>query len=326
MKICVIGDFSSNQDEGFKNIAFYLTREISKENQVLKLNIKKINLEFWKNLKNFNPDIIHYLTAPTTSSFILMKLISIRQKNARTIMSALHPQLSKFSEKLIPYFKPDMILVQSNDDKIKFERLGFNVKFLSNGVDNEKFINVTSETKKKLRERYGIDKEKFTILHVGHIIPERNLQLLPKIINKTDQALIIASTYMKMDQGIYNSLKNNGCIIWSGYLENIEEVYAMCDCYVFPVSKGHSILTPLSVLEAMSCNIPVITTKFAGLAAIFEEGNGLYFAEHEEDYNKAIKEIKSNESEKIDNRRKVSLYSWKNIADKLVEIYGEVGN
>lgn len=322
MRICVVGDFSNNHDEGFKNIAFYLTKEISKKHEVLKLNIKKIyTLEFWRELKKFNPQLIHHLTAPTVYSFIVLKLISTQCKNAKTIMSSLHPQLFQLSEKLIPYVKPDLMLIQSQEDKIRFEKLGVSVKFLPNGVDNQKFIPVSQEIKIELRKKYGIDKEKFTILHVGHIRLVRNLQILPNIVEKTDQVLIVASTYMKLDTSIYNDLKNAGCIIWLGYLESIEEIYSMCDCYVFPVSKKHSILTPLSVLEAMSCNIPVITNKFAGLETFFNEGDGLYFAEREEDFINLINDLKNLKSEKVENRKKISSFSWISIAKQMDEIY-----
>lgn len=325
MKICVVGDFSNNLDEGYKNIAYYLTKELSSQHEILKLNVKKIcTFEFWKSLRHFNPEIVHYLTAPTISSFVVLKLISIQCKNAKTIMSALHPKLIAHSDNLIRFLKPDKMLIQSYEDKVRFEKAGMDVKLLSNGVDTEKFSEIAPEIKEMLRKEYGINKDKFTILHVGHIRQVRNLQILPKIVEKNDQILIVASTYMKLNKLIHNELKKSECIIWIGYMENIEKVYAMCDCYVFPVLNGQSILTPLSVLEAISCNIPVVTTKFAGLSTFFKEGDGLYFTESENDFSNAIKEIKDNKKDKIRNREKVLSYSWKNIAKQVDEIYEEI--
>lgn len=325
MKICVVGDFSNNLDEGYKNIAHYLTKELSSQHDILKLNVKKIyTFEFWKNLRHFNPQIVHYLTAPTISSFFVLKLISIHCRNTKTIMSALHPQLVAYSNNLIRFLKPDVMLIQSNEDKIRFENIGMNIRLLSNGVDTDKFTEITSETKKMLRKKYGIDKDKFVVLHVGHIRQVRNLQILPKIVEKNDQVLIVASTYMKLNKPIHDELKNDGCIIWMGYIENIENIYAMCDCYVFPVLNGQSILTPLSVLEAMSCNIPVVTTKFAGLSTFFEKSDGLYFAESEIDISNAIKNIKNNKIDKCNNRDAVLSYSWKNIAKQVGETYEQI--
>jgi glycosyltransferase involved in cell wall biosynthesis len=325
MRICVIGDFSNNLDEGYKNIAHYLTKELSNHHEILKLNVKKIfTFEFWQDLENFSPQIVHYLTAPTISSFFVLKLISIRLKNTKTVMSALHPQLFPFSDNLIRFLKPDKMLIQSYEDKIRFEKAGLNVKFLSNGVDINKFVEINPEMRQLLRKKYGIRKDTFVILHVGHIRQGRNLQIIPKIVGKDDQVLIVASTYMKSNKSIYDELKKAGCTIWMGYMENIEQVYAICDCYVFPVLNNKSILTPLSVLEAMSCNIPVVTTKFAGLSAFFEEGAGFYFAESENDFSNAIKDLKSEPIKKFKNREKVLAFSWKNIAEQVVEIYEEM--
>ena len=73
---------------------------------------------------------------------------------------------------------------------------------------------------------------------------------------------------------------------------NIEEVYALSDCYVFPtppMNKINSIEIPLSVLEAMACNLSVITTKFGALPKVFEEGDGLIFVDDGEDGERAIR-------------------------------------
>jgi glycosyltransferase involved in cell wall biosynthesis len=40
----------------------------------------------------------------------------------------------------------------------------------------------------------------------------------------------------------------------------------MADCYVFPVhSVGDAIEMPLSVLEALACGVPVVSTRFGSL-------------------------------------------------------------
>ncbi len=79
---------------------------------------------------------------------------------------------------------------------------------------------------------------------------------------------------------------------------------------------------PLSVLEAMACNIPVISRKFAGLHKFFNEGDGLLFAETDKEIiDKVNQTISSKNSLKIKTRDKVSLCSWENIAKSLNRIY-----
>lgn len=326
MRICIIGDFSENPDEGMKNVAFYLTQEVSKQHETAVLNIKNIfSFGFWKNVKNYDPQIVHFLTGPGICSFIFLKSLTLFWKDAKTVMSSLHYTRQHFLiRKFIPLFKPHLILTQSREYDEIFQKLSCRTKFLPNGVDTKRFVFVSNDRKEKLREKYGLNQDKFIILHVGHLIEVRNLHIFKKIQQEcNNQVIIVASAHFKSDEKLYKSLIKEGCIIWSGYFKNIEEIYALSDCYIFPVRKGYSILTPLSVMEAMSCNLPVVSSKFDGLMRTFEEGNGLLFAETEEDFIQKLKGIKSGEIT-VKTREKVLLYSWVNVAEILGNIYGDL--
>jgi len=320
----MIGDHSLNQDEGFKNIAFSLTNKLSNHHEFLNLNTEKVFFpRFWIAMKKFNPQIIHYIPGRTIKSFMILKAFAFYNTNAKTILSAFHPKIAFVPKNAIRLLKPDLILTQSYKIEEKFNNLGSRTEFLPNGVDIEKFVPVSQKDKEKLREKYGIDKEKFVFLHVGHLIKVRNLQIFNKIQGEdNNQAIIIVSLHRKMDHKLYKNIKKSGCIIWRRYFKNIEEIYTLSDCYVFPVMKNHSIFSPLSVLEAMSCNLPVITTKFEGLARVFEEGDGLFFVKNEADVYEAIKKIKNGTNVKT--REKVMPYSWKGVAKRLEEIYAKL--
>ncbi|AGK60069.1 Glycosyltransferase [Archaeoglobus sulfaticallidus PM70-1] len=327
MKVCLIGDFSSNLDEGFKNIAQYLAKELSKYDDldILKANIKEIKtLKFWKKIKMFHPTIVHYIPGPTYRSFLfvnfLLYYLNYRDhSNPKIIMSTPYPKDINRFIKSLPR-KPDLILAQSNTSKRMFKSLGLKTIYVPNGVDFEKFKPVPSHLKKKLRVRYNIDEEKFTILHVGHLTKKRNLKILGELARMGNQVIIVSSEYLKVEKNIIQTLQKTGCIIFRGYFEHIEEFYQMSDCYIFPVLEGDTILFPLSVIEAMACNLPVLTRKFDGLS-IFNEGEGLIFVEKETEIIQGVEKIKKNGDIRIATRRKVTPYSWKNIAQRLREIY-----
>ena len=75
------------------------------------------------------------------------------------------------------------------------------------------------------------------------------------------------------------------------------------------------------MLEALACNLPVITAPYGALLELFEEGDGLYYARDSEGIFAAVKEVKQADSE-IKTRQKVMLYSWVNIVSTLERIYG----
>jgi glycosyltransferase involved in cell wall biosynthesis len=326
MKICLLGEYSGNLDEGMKKVASHFAEELSKEHRVLTLDLRgAFTKVFWKDIKNFESEIIHYIPGPSLKSFILLKIISLYCRDAKTIMSAMHPHVTRLSELFIPFVKPDLILSQSHKTEIMFKKLGCKTEFLPCGVDIRKFTPATIRSKEELREKYGIEKEMFVILHIGSIKEGRNVPLTEKLQKGNHQVIIVGAISTGIEKKVVQQLKKSGCLVWKKYFKNIEEIYALSDCYVFPtppVNKLNSIEMPLSVLEAMSCNLPVISTKFGALTRVFKEGDGLIFVEGEEQFVSSLEEIKSGINVKT--REKVLSYSWENIVRELESIYGHL--
>lgn len=324
MIIYIVGDFSEDPDEGFRNIAYHITKELSKDNKVLKINEKKLfSLTLWKTIIYSDyPQVIHHLTDPTLRSLFALKITKLFWRNSTTVVSALFPHISSQQKKFMSVLQPDLILTQSDETDSLFKSFGYRSRFLTNGVDTKRFLPVTKNYKEKLREKYGIDKEKFVVLHVGHVRENRNLQLFRRIHGGDVQGVIVGSDYIEVNQKICQDLKKIGCILLLGYYENIEEIYALSDCYIFPVKENQSILTPLSVLEAMSCNLPVVTRGFYGLKRIFSEGDGLLYAEKDEDFIHSLNTIRQGVTVKT--RNKVLPYSWEEICKELSRIYNDL--
>ena len=158
MKICLLGEYSGNLDEGMRKISFCLSKELSKRHSVLTLDLRNVVAkDFWKSIKNFNPQIVHYIHGGSSRGFILLKLISHYCSNAKTVASIMRfPTLSKY---ILSVSKPDLILAQSYEVEKNFKRVWCETKFLPcGGVDFARFTPVTSAVKSKLREKYGIEK------------------------------------------------------------------------------------------------------------------------------------------------------------------------
>jgi glycosyltransferase involved in cell wall biosynthesis len=98
----------------------------------------------------------------------------------------------------------------------------------------------------------------------------------------------------------------------------------MADCYLFPVRNDTaSIDLPLSVLEAMSCNLPVITTRFGGLDEIFDEGEGLFFLDDDNQLKKNVEIVREGLVD-IETRKKVMALSWEKVGRTLDGIYERI--
>jgi len=334
MNICLIGDFSGHPDEGMKVVANCLAQKLAKTHNVLKLNIyKTIKFNVWCELKDFRPDVLHYLSGPSPFSFIILRtlLLSCRvQSNHKicSVMSATQPWLPLNSVSFLRKLKPDLLLVQSNQSEAYFRRMDFCVKYLPNGVDVKKFKPTDDRLKKKLRDKYGLRMDEFIILHVGPVRANRGLDALKHVAEIKDcRVLIVGSTSFPFEKTIFLDLVKSGCIIWRKYIRSMQEIYQLSDLYVFPVEdRLGSIEGPLSVLEAMSCNLPVITTKFGCLSRMFTEGDGLFFVCNRRQIPKLVEDVRNYDVRRlgVHTRKKVVLYSWDNIARSLSEYYRQL--
>ena len=106
----------------------------------------------------------------------------------------------------------------------------------------------------------------------------------------------------------------------------VQSIVRLSDCYIFPTlnsNKTACIEIPLSVLEAASCNLPIVSTEFGALPEIFKGVSGFFFAQSEKQVIHVVRGINGDNIE-IDTREKASLFSWEIIACELDKLYKEL--
>jgi len=290
IRVCILGDFSKDRDEGLKNIAHHLSKNLGdiKEVRVMEADLNEAaNPAFFFRIRAFRPDIIHYIPGPTNRSFVFLRVLkSILCKRTKIVLSAVYPIFDDTVLRLLR-LRVDHVFCASKRLQRRFSRLGINTSILPNGVDINKFVPVRNEEEKRnLRLMHGLEPERFTALHVGHLLNNRNLGIMEGI-SSVDQGIVLASSYIGVEDKVLGRLMKSGCKVIVGYSPEVEQFYQLSDCYVFPVLRGNTIAFPLSVLEAMACNLPVITSRCEGITTFFQEEGGLYFADTEDEISKA---------------------------------------
>jgi glycosyltransferase involved in cell wall biosynthesis len=326
----MLSDYQSRTDEGVTNTAFHLAREISQRHELLHVCLqpyaKMLNPGYWATIRKFNPHIIHFVPGPTIKSFLIVRWAGFLCPGAKTVMSGTHPALTSLSKRLVPFLTPDLVLAQSPESHGMFSDMGCRTSFLPSGVDLDKFAPVSEETRNKLRDKYGLPRDAWIALHVGPLKRGRNVLSLNRLVQEEVHVLIVGSLTVPWEPAVHRGLVEGGCTVWQRYFENVSDIYGLADCYIFPTTdKDNCIEMPLSIMEAMACNLPVLTTPFRAIPNLFPQGDGLHFFSGENGMVEAVKRIREGDIAPR-TREKVAGYSWSAIGKQLEEIYCEVAS
>jgi len=271
-------------------------------------------------LRALSPDLVVYVpsASATLFSFWRARALQAMCPAARVAMVSLQPRpLGRLSRLLGRALRPPLAFAQAPWTMSVLQSLGGVVRFLPSGVDLERFVPVSQEEKEARRRRYGLPLHAFLALHVGPVKRGRNLEAL-RLAAPWARPGVVASASTGGDAPLAASLvAETGAIVVEGYQERIEEIYQACDCYLFPVREpGCAIDVPLSVLEAMACNLPVIAYPYGGLPLMFVSGQGLYFLEDWQQLPLLLAEVRALPACRT--RQMVSRYGWPEVARYLL--------
>jgi len=196
-------------------------------------------------------------------------------------MVAFQPRAYRFLERgAMRWFAPHQVLCFSQRTKQRFEEMGVNASVIPMGVDVARFRPAGEEQRRALRAKYGLPKSDRIALHVGHLKRERNVQIMADLAAlKGWISVLVASTSTLAEAGLVRDLCAAGVVVIRAALSSIQEIYPLADCYVFPVEHELACAElPLSVLEALACGLPVVSTPFGGLPDLLNDVPGVAFA------------------------------------------------
>ena len=324
MRICLLGDCTGRLDEGMKNTTHNLYQSLGRLEQTILVRPKSIlSPTTLSSVLRFNPDIFHYTMGPTWRSFAVVRLVSLLMPEAVVVMSSPRPEITPAQIKLLMGYRPSMLLTQSSSQMKHFGALGFRTELFPSGVDLDKFRPISPARKQELRQSYGFPPAGKIAIHVGQITAVRELdKLIPMTERRGWQLVVVAASTIPPDQRIVDLLEKSGCRVILEFVDKIEEYYQLADCFVFPGTGSNSAIEmPLSVLEAMACNLPIITGRFGGLPDFFGECDGFHFAENSENILSKLYQIEQLGAAQVGTRQMVERFSWDSLAQRLVKVY-----
>lgn len=336
----VLSDCLTNKiDEGCLKVANSLTKRLKKADASttiisferkpdysdihMSLNKLFLNTRLCKVLVQKKEPVLYIpFASNTTASCLRAFVLSIFSGRRVSVLFALRYQMNPLAKLFLLLSGAKVIALSEASYQFYKNIVGNQSFYLKTGIETEKFVPVDAKKKMLLREKYHIPKDKQVVLHVGHLKGGRNVDKLVDIDNQYHIILVVSSvTESEMDNTIRSTLENRGNVtIIDSYLQNIQEIYQLADVYLFPVQDIENCIdVPLSVLEAASCNLPIVTTEYGELAAFKGQDGFLFIDELSSDtLNRALS--KAALKTEVNNRQAVLGYDWKNSIDNLQRI------
>jgi glycosyltransferase involved in cell wall biosynthesis len=157
-------------------------------------------------------------------------------------------------------------------------RFDHKIRVVYNGVDTDKFKPPGDKLSAKLE--FGFNPDDITILSVGRLYARKGLftlvESIPAVVKRFPKAKFIISGKGQSDEmqrliAHATRLGVRGNIAFTGYTpdKKLPSLYQAADVFAFSTYYEHH---PFAVLEALSSQLPVVTTKVGGIPETITDG------------------------------------------------------
>ncbi len=272
-----------------------------------------------REVMSFQPEGIVYVPSPssTLASFVRSYALRRHWPRAKVAMVALIPRRHGAKARmLLQGTAPDIVFVPSYASLLHARDLSLRAELLPVGVDTVAFRPARSGERADLRRTHGIREDALVFLHVGHLSEKRNLRPLAKLCGLPNaQVVVIGSTSTPEDATLRRDLESSGVRVIREFVR-VDEFYRLADAYAFPTFDSEGCVEiPLSILEALSSGLPVLTRSFGGLRDVLPAGDDIRYFDTDDEMVDAARALRSGAKPRV---RTVDAYSWRAVAERIV--------
>lgn len=281
---------------------------------------------------NDDYDICHINTVfPKSASFAKKA-----KKSGKKVVYHAHSTKEDFensfilSNQLAPLFKKwliycykqgDLILTPTDYSKNILEsyKIGKEIKVVSNGIDLD-FWKGKKEDRENFYQRYGLDKNKKSIISVGLFIERKGILDFVDLAKKLPQyefvwfgELNLNLVPEKIKKAVQTDLKN---LHFPGYVDQelLRQAYSGSDLYIFPTFEETE---GIVLLEALATKADIIIRDIE-IYKNLEDGKEIYKAKDIEEFYQKIKSILEGKSPSLKNE------GYKIAQEKSIENVGKI--
>lgn len=287
-------------------------------------------LKVRKMIKKKQVDIVHFHAEGPCFFLFLLKRLKHKCKIVVTIhgldwkrgkWGGLASKVILDGEKRAVKYANEIIVLCKNNQTYFKDKYKRNTILIPNGV--------TFKDKKEptiIKEKYNLEKDSY-ILYLARIVEEKGTDLLIKAFkelrdkNISNKKLVIAggdAHEKEYYKNVVLSCKDDKDIILTNFVEGdvLLELYSNAYLYCLPsYIEG----MPMSLLEALSFNIPCLTSDIEENCEVLDGTNYTFKSGDYKDLKRVLEQILI--SNKLNFTRPSTLLSWAEVALKTLEIY-----
>ncbi|MBE5811596.1 MAG: glycosyltransferase family 4 protein [Clostridiales bacterium] len=286
----------------------------------LALNRLFLNRSLLKVLRRRHDPVLYIPFASNTlASALRVCVLSLMGHRQVRVLFALRHPMNGLTRRLLKWSGAEIITLSEASLRYFQQETGHALQ-LKAGVDTKKFTPVNAGKKAELRQKYGVAPDQKVLLHVGHLNAGRNVQSLLHA-GEEYHVFLVVSTVTQVDEALRRRLEERpNTTIIDHYLPDVHQLYQMADVYLFPVmEEEHCIDLPLSVMEAASCNVPIVTTAYGELAAFqCEPGFAFISGNNGEEITDALSRMAAMRG--CENRAAIREYDWDRAVAQLLRM------
>lgn len=200
--------------------------------------------------------------------------------------AVLNPKIRKYQIYLKTFAPKAFIALSSDIERFLLQDLGFNktkVHKILAGIDTTYFRPPSSEERKRVREKLGFEEQDLVCSLVGRLNWNKGHDVLIDAVRQTRKkvpemalkCLFVGSgnQEQQIKEYAFASDDDSLCFLFSGYVDELREVYWASDIFALPSrSEGFALV----VAEAMCCGTVPIRTPGGGAHDQIEEGKRGY--------------------------------------------------
>jgi len=228
-------------------------------------------------------------------------------------------------------------LIAVNPHQVKImEILGIpkrKIELVPNGIQDYYF---EPGDKDLFLSKYNLQ-DKRILLYVGRVAPRKRvseiIEILPNIIKKHEDVVLVVigpdKGSLRELQELTQKLELKRYILFLGAVSEKEKIDALASAYLF-INPSEYEAFGITVLEAMAQGTPVISSDNEGAKYLLENGKYglLYPIGNKEELSRRILSLLDDERKAKEfankGRKRAEEFKWKNIADKLIDVYSKL--